>query len=758
MRPSFRRLRSSFQVKILVPVLIVMTVLVVAPLWFASRHMADQLAAGAADTVSTADGVFQSQQAIRVKNLLLRYGEAAGEPRFRAVAQQNDPATVAFALKELLADFGAEFALFTGPTAMIVTNATTLAADPARCAAIGKASAGEALIGHPNATAAAIDGRIYEFVSVPVVVGPSIIGALTTAREMGRDVLTEFGQLTRSEIVLLAGGRITAATLDVADLVGQLAPVLERRDPSGRSRNNPAEAVTVTINGQHYMGLSGGLAGATADAGLRYVLLSSFERPLASLQAAQRALLWTQAAVILAGVVIVALVVRRVSRPLRDLRDTAEAVGRGDFSRWVEVQSEDECGELAVVFNQMTANLQASRQQLEETFETLKSAQEQLLQSEKLRAIGTLAGGIAHDFNNILGAILGFGELALRDVAKDSRIERNLRQVMIAGQRARLLVRQILTFSRQNAPRRVMVRLGGVVDEVVTLLRATLPPAIQIEVRIATTADTVMGDPTQLHQVLMNLGTNSGHAMRERGGVLTVTLDCTEVGLESSKPAGLKADEYLTLTVSDTGHGIDPSVLGRIFDPFFTTKPVGEGAGLGLSVVHGIVENHGGEIVVNTRLGQGTTFTLWLPYVSPPPLEVAAVAPSVVPGSGRILVVDDEEPIADMMHQHLTRLGYDVVAHHDSEAALREFRAATPPFALVITDLAMPKLSGAELAAEILRLRADTPIIVCTGSADLTGHSRTLNPGIREFVSKPVNFVELSQVIRKFLPAPGGLP
>ena len=753
MRPSLRRLRYSFQVKVLVPVVAVMTVLVATPMWFASRHMADQLAAAAAESVATADGVFRSQNVIRINTLLLRYGEAAGEPRFRAVAQKGDPATLGFALKELLSDFGAEFSMFTAPETVVMTNSAALSADPARCLAAGKASARVALDGHSDATTAAIEDRIYEFVSVPVVVGPAVIGALTIARHLGREDLAEFGRLTRSEIVLFDNGRIAVSTLDVPGLAVQLAPLLQRADASGPGGRTAGGAIVV--DGGHYMGLAGGLGGSKADAGLRYVLLSSFEGPLASLRAAQRALVWMQAVVILAGVVIIALVVGRVSRPLRDLRDTAEAVGRGDFSRRVEVQSRDECGELAVVFNQMTANLQASRQQLDETFETLKSAQEQLLQSEKLRAIGTLAGGIAHDFNNILGAILGFSELALRDVPKESRIERNLQQVMAAGQRARLLVRQILTFSRQTEPSRAMVHLGGVVDEVVALLRATLPAAIRIDIVRSTTTDTIMGDPTQLHQVLMNLGTNAGHAMRGKGGLLTFTLDRFVVaGGSTGGTTSLGAGDYLKLTVSDTGHGIDPKVVGRIFDPFFTTKPVGEGTGLGLSVVHGIIENHGGEITVTTVPGQGTTFTLWLPLVTPAPSESPSEALTALTGTGRILVIDDEEPIADMMQQHLTQLGYDVVAHSDSPSALEAFRTATPPFSLVITDLAMPGLSGADLAAEILRLRADTPIIVCTGSADLTGHRLLLRPGIREFVPKPVNFVELSLTIRKFLPDP----
>jgi signal transduction histidine kinase len=254
------------------------------------------------------------------------------------------------------------------------------------------------------------------------------------------------------------------------------------------------------------------------------------------------------------------------------------------------VQSRDECGELATVFNQMTDNLRASRQELENMVETLRSTQAQLVQSEKLRAIGTLAGGIAHDFNNILGAILGFGELVLDDIPADTRTARNMRQIVKAGERAKDLVRQILAFSRQSEPQRINTRLTAIVEEALKLLRATLPSTVRIETHWNTQADNIVADPTQFHQVLMNLGTNASHSMREKGGTLTVALDeFTAPRNEDPNLPPLKPGPYVRLTVKDTGHGMEPKVLERIFEPFFTTKAVGEGTGLGLSVVHGII-------------------------------------------------------------------------------------------------------------------------------------------------------------------------
>ncbi len=486
----------------------------------------------------------------------------------------------------------------------------------------------------------------------------------------------------------------------------------------------------------------------------RSLLLNSYERPLLELQATQRQFLVIELAGILVAMTVVWLVVRRVTTLLGELRDCAEAVGRGDFSRRVEVRSGDECGELAGVFNRMTANLKASREQQEQAVETLRSSQGRLIQSEKLRAIGTLAGGIAHDFNNLLGAILGFSELALEEVPKEGPANRHLRQVLKAGLRAKDLVRQILVFSRQSAPQRVKVRLSTLIDETARLLRAAIPVTVEIRSLIDTPEDVVVADPTQLHQALMNLGTNASHAMREKGGMLTFALAefvAPEGGVGAEAPQ-LKPGAYLRLSVTDTGHGMERAVQERIFEPFFTTKPVGEGTGLGLSVVHGIIENHDGLITVQSMPEAGTTFTIFLPRLRHGALGAAEGTDEPVRGGHeRILVVDDEESLASMMQQRLTRLGYDVVAHHDSLAALAEFRTASTPFNLVITDQTMPKLTGTDLAAEVARLHAHTPVIICTGSVGTLSKTELQCPEVRTWVSKPVDFTELSHAIRKAL-------
>ena len=741
-----RPVRLSFQTKVLIPVVGIMVLLVVLPTWLVSRRLSRQFKAVAAENLATADAVFRNLRPMQARNLVLRYRNAANDPRFKAAAKLAHEPTLRFLLQELLEELGGDAVLYFNAHGEPVAKASRLPnLAPDRLASLGADSIRQAIGNEASVTTVDAGGRLFDLVSVPVLAGEEVEGGLTFLSELGEEAVREFKQLTHSEIILLAGDQIAAGTLAATNL------------PAGLGRTAPGQAAqradTVTVNGEHFMYLAGELGGAAAVPRLGYLLLSSYERPLLELQATQRQFLGIQLAGILLGTTVVWLLVRRVTNPLRQLRDSAEAVGRGDFSQRVEVRSHDECGELAGVFNRMTGNLKSSREELEKTVETLRSTQAQLIQSEKLRAIGTLAGGIAHDFNNILGAILGFGELALEDVPREGAAARNLRQVLKAGQRAKDLVRQILAFSRQSAPQRVKVRLSAIIDETARLLRATIPVTIEIRTRLNTTEDVVIADPTQLHQVLMNLGTNASHAMHHGRGELTFSLDEHHVPDTGSPEAPqLKPGRYLRLQVADTGHGMEPAVQERIFEPFFTTKPVGEGTGLGLSVVHGIIDHHGGLITVQSAAGRGTTFAIFLPHVQLGALVTdGGIDEPLRGGSERILVVDDEEPLANMMQQRLSRLGYDVVAHHDSVAALDEFRTATTPFNLVITDQTMPKLNGTDLAAEVVRLHARTPVIICTGSTHTLSRTELLRPAVRECLTKPVNFTELSRAIRKAL-------
>jgi PAS domain S-box-containing protein len=364
----------------------------------------------------------------------------------------------------------------------------------------------------------------------------------------------------------------------------------------------------------------------------------------------------------------------------------------------------------------------------------------QLRQAQKMEAIGTLAGGIAHDFNNILGAISGFTELTLEHVPANSKAKKNLKRILASSQRAVDLVSQILAFSRQTEKELRPLRLSPIIKDVLKLVRPTTPTTIEIRQDIRAEPDLAMADATYIHQMILNLCMNANHAMQKKGGVLSVGLTNESIVLGDMNHPGLKPGPHLKLTVSDTGEGIEPGIIDKIFDPFFTTKKQGEGTGLGLAVVHGIVKSLGGEIKVDSRLGQGTSFQVWLPMLldSLPENFSEREDTVIVRGSGRILLVDDEEALVEMAKDMLESLGYEITATKSSIDALEIFRANPDQFDLVITDQTMPAMTGMALAQEIMKIRPDTPIILCTGFSSTVDAEKARKVGIREFVFKPI--------------------
>ncbi len=378
--------------------------------------------------------------------------------------------------------------------------------------------------------------------------------------------------------------------------------------------------------------------------------------------------------------------------------------------------------------------------------------QAHLQQSQKMEAIGTLAGGIAHDFNNILGAIMGFTQLALYDLPQESPTRYNLDQVLKASDRARDLVKQILAFSRQGEQEKGPIHVLPVVKEVLKLLRASLPKSIEIQQKLSVSEDLILMDPTHLHQVLMNLCTNASQAIQDRKGVIEVSLD--EVHLEEGdKPffQDMNPGPFLRLSVRDTGGGMDPAILSRIFDPFFTTKKPGQGTGMGLSVVHGIVRSHGGQITVYSEPDIGSTFKVYLPKMERAEVLSEAVKAPLPLGHERILFVDDEAGLVETWVKILKRLGYQVSGLVSSIDALQVFRTRAGQFDLLITDQTMPKMSGTELAREILSFRPDFPIILCSGFSETVTPEEAGAMGIRSFLMKPVLLGEIAVAIRMAL-------
>jgi PAS domain S-box-containing protein len=383
-----------------------------------------------------------------------------------------------------------------------------------------------------------------------------------------------------------------------------------------------------------------------------------------------------------------------------------------------------------------------------------KSLEAQLRQAQKMQAIGTLAGGIAHDFNNILSAIMGYTDMALTDPKVDDRLRRYLNQVYTAGKRATGLVKQILAFSLQSDQKPSPLRVSPIIKEVLKFLRASLPTTVTIRQDIQFDTDTVLADPTQIHQIMMNLCTNAVHAMRERKGELKISLVPVEVnpGDPLIIHYGLTPDMYLKLTVSDAGIGIAPDIMERIFDPFFTTKNPGEGTGMGLSVVHGIVKSYHGAITVESEVGKGTDFHVYLPLLKEQgeKWEVEAVA-HITGGKERILFVDDEEMLVELGKSMLTGMGYDVIGRTSSLEALKLFQSSPDQFDLVITDMTMPNMTGIELAREIMRIRPGIPIILCTGFSEAITPESVKSAGLRELILKPIIKRQIAEAIRRAL-------
>jgi len=380
-----------------------------------------------------------------------------------------------------------------------------------------------------------------------------------------------------------------------------------------------------------------------------------------------------------------------------------------------------------------------------------KHLEKQLIQAQKMEALGSLAGGIAHDFNNILSAIIGYAELAKMKIEADSEIKDDIKEVLLASDRAKNLVKQILAFSRQGKDEQIPVQMGLIVDEALNLLKSSLPSIIDIRKNIQSKS-IILIDPTQLHQIIMNLGTNAAYAMMEKGGVLEVTL--TDVSLDSdfvSTHQGIQPGAYLKLSVSDTGHGMTNEIQSRIFEPFFSTKPVGEGTGMGLSVVYGIIKNCGGTITVYSEPDKGTTLNVYFPIIESKEDEKPVKDMIIYRGSEHILIVDDEKSILDSTKKILEMLGYVVDIRVSCLEALELFKVMPDKFDLVITDMTMPQMTGDMLAQELTKIRPDIPVILCTGFSEKIARGKAELMGIKAFLMKPLLTEKMSRTIRMVL-------
>jgi signal transduction histidine kinase/ActR/RegA family two-component response regulator len=441
-----------------------------------------------------------------------------------------------------------------------------------------------------------------------------------------------------------------------------------------------------------------------------------------------------------------------------------EQSARKDF--YMRILLEEEQKKVRTANNALEKRVQERTQQLTTANSDLKKEIEirkrhekektqlegQLLQLQKMETIGTLAGGIAHDFNNILTPVLGYTEMALEELSEESTLRYDIEQINSAALRGKDLVQQILTFSRQVDYDKKQLRLDQVVIEVLKLIRASFPSIIEIRQELDCDCGTVMADSTQMHQIIMNLCTNALHAMMDSGGVLTVRLEKQKIGArQRNNSSKLQKGTYVRLAISDTGHGMDNHTLERIFEPFFTKKEVGTGSGLGLSVVHGIVNSYNGVIEVESEPGKGSTFIIYLPQYSEHYKEEQENTQALKKGKGSILFVDDEKEITFMGKRMLESLGYTVDIKADSLEALEVFKEDPFRYDLLVTDQAMPKMLGTELISEVKKIRADLKAIIITGYQDSIPSSEKELYGIEDIISKPLILSEFSELIGKLL-------
>ena len=739
--------KANFRTKVLVPVVVCMVALMAVTVFVVNRRITQQFQTEANNALTTADAGFRYLQSIQSDDLRLRFHGLVNQPLYYAAFSTADAPTLQIPLKKLLAAEQDVAIVFyaTNAQKVLASEQRDTAVSVDSFAAAAKPAVQHALEGQEKVDTVRADGRLYKVISIPVYnIYKSLVGVLTLGSEIGAADAAKFSQLTHSQIALLAGGRVVASTLSDADANGRLTNLFQGFSPA--ASDPMPDARQIVVGGTNYFGMAGKFGSLSGDATLGYVLLSSYEDSLRGLQKTQAVLLVVSSCAILFGALVVWQLVNKVTQPLRELRDSAEAVGRGDLTRRVPVRSKDECGELAVAFNRMTENDQHSRAQLEQTVETLKNTQGQLIQSEKLSAVGEFVAGVAHELNNPLTAVMGFSEM-LRGADVDAKYRRHLDLIFKAAQRCSKIVQSLLSFARRHQPERKPVSVNELMEAVLEIVAYPLRTSnIEMSLQLDPKLPVVEADGHQIQQVFLNIVNNARQAMEahQREGRIKIT---TEV-----------CGPNVRITIQDNGPGIPEENLRRIFDPFFTTKEVGKGTGLGLSLCYGIIKEHGGSITPVSRPGEGATFIIELPIardaigaaaISPPP---ESNLPDPGEGAGRkVLVIDDEESILQMVREVLTGSGYHVHTMADGETALRELKDNR--YDAILCDWKMPGLNGRQIYE---RLHAANPeycrrVIFITGDVINEPMRKFLEQEKRPCLAKPFALAELRKLLKSVL-------
>ena len=744
--------RISFQVKVLFPVVTVMVLLMVVTMWLVNRRISEQLHVQAAEHLDTAGKIFEKIQANRANVLVSKYRSLINEPRFRAVTETTDFETE----KEFLAGVTQEIIKYDDNVS--ICTFTFLKGNEQAVAEVrdqqltvaefksqSSAAIRQAAKGEPTVDTVRVGANLLDIVSIPVGSGDKTMGVLTFGMKIGPNEAAEISQMSGSEILFLADGRVAASSLPNPESHPELVARFNEMssEPSPNNRNATPD---ILLNHQHYLCRAGHFPTLNGDSKIGYLLVSSYEPGWMALRATQSMFLLVGLLGIAFSTAVIWWLIRRVTQPLRLLRDSAEAVGRSDFSQRVEVSSQDEYGELAMAFNHMTGNLKSSREELEKTVETLKATQHQLIQSEKLSGIGEFVAGVAHELNNPLTSVMGFAELLQQtDLPEQNR--RYLDVIFKSAKRCQKVVQSLLSFARRHAPERKVVGLNEIVESAVEILQyqmrtSNIEVLSQLDPRLPATEV----DPHQMQQVFLNIINNARQAIEgyQPSGWLRITTE--------------SSDGRVRVIFQDNGPGIPAENLKKIFNPFFTTKEVGKGTGLGLSLCYGIVSEHGGTITPQSTVGEGTTFVVDLPVAGEATGAVEKKATVPVPslnmrdGVGkRVLVIDDEDSILQMIREALMLHGYTVDIARDGESALR--RINQYHYDLALCDWKMPGLGGQQVYE---RLQASNPdmsrrLIFITGDVVNEKAQEFLRVRDKICLSKPFTLVEFRTAINRVM-------
>ena len=750
MSPPEKKLRLSFQTKVLLPVLAALVLLPAVTLWIVNRYISDQMQEEAQHTLETAETVFQQTLGFRARDLVTRFGNAVAEPTYRSIAGlagSNDPLareTVKGTLFKLLKDYGDDY------DALILTADESSAHVVVRPGTFDEAESWIKIVAPLNRSALQGDavqstlefhGRVYLVASVPVR-NPgrtAVVAALTVANQISGATLLELGRLTGAEILVMADDTVTASSLRQSD-VPEVSAAVSRSGAGGRRSILPLQ-----IRREHYFALTDRYQSGGQSPSFRYVILSSYEKRLEKLERTQVTLLAVGLLGVLASSLFVWSLIRRITQPLVELRDNAEAVGHGDFTRRITRFSNDECGAVAVAFNDMTGNLQASRAELEQAVGSLKTTQAQLVQSEKLSAVGQFVAGIAHELNNPLTVVIGFSDLLL-NTEIDPKHKDHLSRISKSATRCHKIVNSLLGFSRQHEPERKRVRLNDLADAVVEIVAYDLRTSnIALVKEYEPNLPLILGDFHQLQQVVLNIISNARQATEafRRDGQIVLRTGFT--------------DTDVWLRIKDNGPGMSREILSRIFDPFFTTKPQGKGTGLGLSLSYGIVQEHRGRIRAESQPGVGTEFILELPLddsgassASRPPTAppFKAKAPSL-----HVLVVDDEESILHLIREILHSDGHQVSTASSGQEAYELIRQSR--FDVIISDWKMPGMNGISLYQELLDKdpAAAKKMLFMTGDVIKENFQDFLRQNARTCLPKPFALREFHSAIAGIIQA-----